>query len=339
MGHFTTNGKRYREGDVVPSFSPIDSTISSAPTLVSQTAPDLVLGPGGQTRQFLYWDTGRRITTKRTVHWTFTNPGNWTEWNAIAWYGLPGPGGIGEPIVTTDAHWVGVSPINPTPITPPPPPGSSFVNAPGGSPAAWPWSGNDHLVRTEWGAATIVARPNLQRSAVDPVLDFTSWTQLIFGGDPTGFFSESDADITSPITTITGIETLTGPSVTAPMGSGGVYLAGYVLTAPGRLTPPDFWEKLRAVLADPSIFKKFIDKGDPSPEDWLRLKLIAESLDLVRGVKPTEIDAFEGLVAAAKKMAPAELKRTIAGTKSTLARGEAALKAMQALQVSANKRK
>ena len=154
----------------------------------------------------------------------------------------------------------------------------------------------------------------------------------------TALWKKLAADITSPITTITGIETLTGPNVTAPMGSGGIYLAGYVLPAPSS-TPPDLWRKFYEILRDPSIFKKFIDKGDPSPEDWIRLKLIAESLELVRGVKPTEIDAFEGLVAAAKKMAPAELKRTIAGTKSTLARGEAALKAMQALQANANKRK
>jgi hypothetical protein len=73
------------------------------------------------------------------------------------------------------------------------------------------------------------------------------------------------------------------------------------------------------------------DRGDPSPEDMIRLKLISESLDLVRGGEITPIDAFEGLVGAAAKMKPAELKRTIAGTRATLERGAAALKALESL--------
>lgn len=39
------------------------------------------------------WDTGRRITNKRKVRWTFNHPENWTDWRAIAWYG---PGGNGS---------------------------------------------------------------------------------------------------------------------------------------------------------------------------------------------------------------------------------------------------
>jgi|GEM_PF-3153377 len=327
MGHFTTKGKRYRDGVILPSFASIDLMVGSAGSFISQPAPASLPGPDGAMLSFLYWDTGRRITNKRTVQWTFNHPDNWAEWNAVAWYGLPDGNG-GEPVVTVDAHWVGVGPIDPTPIDAA---GSTFVNGPGGV-LAYPWSGNDHKVRTEWGAATLHAKDHLQKSAGDPVLDFSSWTQLFYGGDDTSFFSENDNDITTPVTTVTGISSTTSPFITAAKGSGGLIMAGYV--PPGKpdvAIPADIFEKLLYLLRDPSVYIKFKDKGDPSPEDIIRLKLISESLDLVRGVKTTDGDAFEGLLAAAKKMSSAELKRTITATRSTLARGQAALKSIESL--------
>ena len=52
---------------------------------------------------------------------------------------------------------------------------------------------------------------------------------------------------------------------------------------------------------------------------------------MVRGGTVTDFDAFEGLLDAAKKMKPAELKRTIAGTKATVLRGQAVVKTLEAL--------
>jgi hypothetical protein len=333
MAHFSTSGKRYREGDVLPSFASVDLPTVAPHTPFVQTAPASLLDQANVTRMFLYWDTGRHITSKRTVHWTFNNPANWTEWRATAWYGIPGGSGPPNPTVTTDAHWVGVGPIDPTPIDGP---GSTFVNGPGGTPVAWPWTGNDHLVRTEFGAANIHAKPHLQKSVSDPVLNFASWTQLVFGGDDTSFFSENDDDITSSVGTVTGVAATTSPFIAQPQNSGGLLLAGYAAPAPTKVDP-GIIGKLIEVLANPSLITKFIDRGDPSPEDIIRLKLISESLDFVRGERPGAADAFEGLVGAARKMSAAELKRTIAGTKATLARGAAALKSIEALAKKAGK--
>jgi hypothetical protein len=98
----------------------------------------------------------------------------------------------------------------------------------------------------------------------------------------------------------------------------------------GSHRPPIWWE-LKEMI-DGSILQNLINQvADPSPEDLVRLKLVSESLDLVRGERPGP-DVFEGLVAASKGMSKAELKRTIASTKATLARGEAALKTMEGLQ-------
>src|SRR5262245_1882380 len=116
MGHFTTGGKRYREGDDLPSFGAVDATVTAIGTILEQHAPAWLVDQDGVTRGFLYWDTGRRITNKRRVRWTFNHPLNWSEWNAAAWYGVPSGGGPPDPTVRVDAHWVGVGPIDPTPI-------------------------------------------------------------------------------------------------------------------------------------------------------------------------------------------------------------------------------
>jgi hypothetical protein len=326
MGHFSTSGKEYPEGGTMSGFGEETLDVTAAPTPFQKTAPPVLYDDTSVLRKFLYWDTGRRITNKRTVRWTFNHPDSWSDWRAVAWYGVP-PTGPGGPFISVGAHWVGVSPIHPTPVDGP---GSTFVNGPGGSPLAWPWSGDDHVVTTQFGAETIHALAHLQRSAGDPVLDFSSWQQLIYGGDDTSYFAENDDDIgsTSSGSGVTGIENSTSPDFAEAMGAGGVLLAGYV-TAP----PPDYGGiigRLRDVI-NAGVLGKFIDMGDPSPEDIIRLKLISESIDLVRGQKPTGPDAFEGLLVAAKSMSAAELKRTIVGTQTTLRRGQAALRSLEAL--------
>jgi hypothetical protein len=327
MGHFSTSGKEYTEGGTISSFGAANLDVNAAPTPFAQTAPPALLDDNNVLRKFLYWDTGRRITNKRTVRWTFNHPDSWSDWRAAAWYGVPPIDHNGQPLVSVGAHWVGVSPINPTPVDGP---GSTFVNGPGGSPLAWPWTGNDHVVSTQFGAETIHALAHLQRSSGDPTLDFSSWQQLIYGGDDTGYFAENDDNIgsTSSGSGVTGIENSTSPDFAEAMGAGAVLLAGYV-TAP----PPDFGGilgRLREVI-NAGLLGKFIDKGDPSPEDIIRLKLISESIDLVRGQKPTGPDAFEGLLDAAKSMSASELRRAIVGTQTTLRRGQAALKSLEAL--------
>jgi hypothetical protein len=322
MSHFTTAGERYREGSALDSFSSLDVGVPpppAMPTTVEQIAPKQ-LNDDAATRAFLFWDTGRQVTGKRHVRWSFSHADQWSTWNAVAWYGLLGPGGVAEPIVSLDAYWVGQGPIDPTPIYGP---ASSFVNGPAGQ-IAWPYEGNDHAVRTEWGPATVHALPHLQRSPSDPVLNFSSLTKLIYGdGDAGDVFDEDDEGITSS-SGIVGVENVTSLEMMFPQGTGAVVLASYVSPA-----PIDFVFDLTKLLGEANL-GKLIDKGDPSPDDLVRLKLIAETLDLVRGERPSP-DVFAGLVDAARLMSPAQLKRTITQTRATLRRGEASLKSMEAI--------
>ena len=122
MAHFTTAGKRYREGTDYDSFGALDVGVTSPATTVDQTAP-ASLPDGKTTRSFLFWDTGRRVTNKRHVRWTFNHPDQWSSWNAVAWYGVGGNGPPGH-IVSLDTYWVGTGTLDPTPVDGP---GSTFV--------------------------------------------------------------------------------------------------------------------------------------------------------------------------------------------------------------------
>ena len=229
--------------------------MTAAGTTVEQTAPPSLPDADGVLRSFLYWDTGRRITGKRKVRWTFNHPTNWSEWPAAAFYGIPPTGTGGMARVVVDAHWVGTGPINPTPIDGP---GSTFVNGPGGTPIAWPGDGDDHIVRTQWGAATIHAKDHLQRNMGDPLLDFSSWQQLVYGGDAAGYFEENDDDITWR-------RGDWHSQFDVPFfrlhRTAAVFLAGYVVP----VNPDRHFQKLIEVIRAYDL-GKFIDKGDPSED-------------------------------------------------------------------------
>jgi hypothetical protein len=329
MSQFTSSAKQYSAASPLIGFGSISVNVTTSGTTLDQTAPPQLLGPDNQPWTFLFWDTGRRITNKRTVRWTFNHPEKWNDWRAIAWYGAGG--GPQPPEIDTGAFWVGHSTLAPTPVDGP---ASSYVNGPGGTPLAWPYGGNDHVVRTEWGAATVHAKAKLQGGLGDPQVDFSSWIELVPAGDASGFFSESDDDVgaLSSGSGVTGIAGSGSPNYLAAQGKGAQVLAGYV--TPPAPTFDDPLGRLRDVLTG-SLLGKYIDKGDPSPEDIIRLKLISESIDLVRGVRPTSTDAFEGLTAAAKVMSAQELRRTIVSTQTTLRRGQAAVKYLESLAAKA----
>jgi hypothetical protein len=330
MSQFNSSAKQFPGADELIGFGSINVNVTTTGTTLEQLAPPSLLGPDNTPLGFLFWDTGRRITNKRTVRWTFNHPDKWTDWRAIAWYG-PGGDGPTVPVVGTGAYWVGHSTLAPTPIDGP---ASTYVNAPGGTPLAWPWAGDDHALRTEWGPATIHAKAKLQGGVGDPLVDFSSWVQLVFGGDDSGFFSETDDAVgsLSSGSGVTGIPGSGSANFAVAQGAGPILLAGYV--TPPAPTIDDPLRGLRDVLTG-SLLGKYIDKGDPSPEDIIRLKLISESLDLVRGVRPTSTDAFEGLTDAAKGMSAQELRRTIVSTQTTLRRGQAAVKYLESLAAKA----
>ena len=327
MSQFNSSGKQFPDATDLDGFASINVNVTTSGTTLEQMAPASLPGPDDTTLYFLFWDTGRRITNKRKVRWSFNHPDKWTDWRAIAWYG---PGGIGEPVpeIDTWAYWVGVAAIDPTPIDGT---ASIYTNGPGGTPLAWPWAGNDHALRTEWGAASVHALAHLKRSLGDPQIDFSSWIQLVSGGDDSGYFSETDSDIdaTTGGSGVSGIPASGSAVYAAAQGSGANLLAGYVTPATQK---PDYGllGKLREVIAG-GLLGKYIDKGDPSPEDIIRLKLINESIDMVRGERPTSTDAFEALISAGHSMSAQELKRTIVSTQTTLRRGQAAVKSLEAL--------
>lgn len=339
MAHFTTAGKRYREGTAYASFGALDVGVTpppAPPTTVEQTAPAELPDAGG-ARKFLYWDTGRRITNKRHVRWTFSHSDTWATWHAVAYYGVPPQGNGGSPVVSLDAYWVGNGSLDPTPVDGP---GSSFVDGPAGQPA-WPDGGNDHRVRTEWGDATIRALDHLRRSASDPELDFSSLTQLVYGGDDSSVFEENDDGLTAG-NGVTGLASTTAHQLTFPQGSGGLVLAGYVRPVPTYQPPIDWRELLEKLRREPgeSPLDRLKWYVDDSPVDLVALRRLVESLGRVREEQPgggAVEDPFGGVVARAREMSATELKRTISGTRATLRRGEAALKSLESLAAKAKK--
>lgn len=315
MGHFHASGKRYAEGTTFPAFGNTEGDWNPNGS-EDLTAPALLPDTDGN-RPFLFWDTGRRITTKRRVVWTFHHGDQWSTWNATAWYGPPAGDGPRVPEVSASAYWVGQGLVDATPIDGP---GSSFVNGPGGE-LAWPYQGDDHLMRTEWGAVTLRARDHVQRNATDPLLDFANLVQLVAGGDDTGFCAENDDDVTAG-SGITGLASLGGQTASFAQNTSAVLLAGYVTPAPISFQPPDI---------DKGDWHKYFDRGDPAA-----FRNIAEALaELAKRVQVESqaeaVDPIAGLAAAARHMDRAQLRVAIAEARSMLNRGEATLKAVEAL--------
>jgi hypothetical protein len=328
VSHFTTQGQRYPDGLGLATFSPLDVNVPPPPaavTTVDQIAPSQ-LSDGQTIWAFLFWDTGRQVAGKRHVRWTFSHADQWSTWSAVAWYGVVSGNGPPPPIASFGSYWVGHGAVDPTPIDGP---ASSFVNGGGAGQIAWPYEGNDHEVRTEWGRATVHALDHVRRSVSDPDLDFSALTKLVYGdGDAGDVFDENDNAATGG--TIVGAENVTAQDIGLAQGEAAVVLASYVTSVRRR----DFLGDLRKLLTEADLGRLLHPNVDPSPEDLVRLRLIAETLDLVRGERPTP-DAFSGLVDAAKVMSQSELKRTIAQTRATLRRGEASLKSMEAIAAKA----
>ena len=319
MGHFATTGKSYADGGTIDGFAGIDHMsfgATSTPDVLNQVAPDSVLD-NGVTKRFLFWDTGRQITNYRHVRWTFTNSGNWSTWNAVAWYGTPSSE-PGQPIIEVDSYWANNGPLAPTPVE-----AASEAGVPGGQ-TAWPWMGHDHQVRTEWGAGSIDAKSDLA-SPGGATLWFSSLVKLVFGGIATGVFDENDADI-PPGGVVTGVESVTGQSASFAHNEGGTIIAAYVtpthshspfhLIDPGKLYRKVWpWEE----IVDPATLI-----------DIIRERGLADPISRLRGSVGDPVDEIERLVGAATSMTKSQLKTAVAELRSIVSRGEAGLKSLQA---------
>jgi len=315
MAHFTTAGKSWSDGALLDGFASIDHTSSGDvghPDSLSQTAPDSVI-QDGVTKRFLFWDTGRQITNKRKVIWTFRYSANWLTWNAVAWYGTPSDK-PGQPIIDAEPYWANNGPLTSTAIH-----DVTEAGVPAGH-TAWPWMSNDHQVRTEWGAGSIGAKDTLT-STTGTTLDFSGWLKLQFGGDPTGACDENDDDV-PPGGVVTGAVAVTGPSLSFVQNEGDTCVAAYVTPKPQKIGRPPI---------NVQFVPQPIEIVDPATLiDILRERGLGEQLARVREAVGQPVDEIERLVGAASAMTKSQLKSAVAELKSIVSRGEAGLKSLQA---------
>jgi hypothetical protein len=271
---------------------------------------------GMQTYQFLFWNTGRHVTNKRHVRWNFSI-GGWGLWTATRWYGTPGGGPPGVPRVRVDPFTLGGDAV----ITS----GGTAINSSASTyaPGAFPFMGNDHEIGTAAGAVNVVAK--------DPFtsLDFAGWLQLIWGGDDSGEFVETDTGA-SP-----------GSSGFFPSGSGPFpvsagasadLLATYGNTNRIRIN-------INIAEAVATIGKGLpIGPGDPGPDDIRRLIALEQLLlmSMPSAGDPAGAE-FQRIIEAAPRMSAEQLKMTVHSVQTTLDLGKAALATIQALLNKAGK--
>jgi hypothetical protein len=303
----------------------IDLQNASTGFTPTRTAPPFMLSADGQTTyDFLFWDTGRHATTKRSVHWTFSVFG-WGMWTATRWYGDHDGVGNGLPRVNVDAFSLSqdLPIINETPIDPA---ASTF---PAGG---YPFAGNDRKIDTTNGATTIVAKDPFTSLG----FSFAGWLSLTSGGDPSGVYEENDAGASGPPGGVGFYQQVVGPF---PVGQGSsANLIGTFFQPPSGgpiiIIPPDIDQQIDPKLLEPIFGKKkdeFINPlFDPSPLDSLRLGAIRDLLNRVQPSRETATGGVEKLLSQAKGLSNEELTRGIQELKTSVELNSVAIDALNA---------
>lgn len=298
-----------------------DSNLLGGPATFTRNATNFVTD-GTQNYQFLFWNTGRHMTNKRQVRWNFSVLG-WGTWTAIKWYGTPS-GGPGTPRVRADAFTIGGdAPLSGTPID------ATSTYAPG----AWPFGGDDHVIGTAAGAANVVAKDPFP-SVASSSYDFAGWLQLVWGGDPTSEFVETDVGPGGSGSGFGVYDHVAGGAFPVAMGASADLLATYGTKHSNVIDPGVIQDFLRDIL------EKFAHLGepgglkipgyvDPSPIDFIRLKVLEQFLQQTRPGSGGGTD-FQRLIEAAPGMSREELTRSMQSLKTTLGLGETALTAIEA---------
>ena len=320
MDEFRTIAKLWPAGtdlDLGTDSSNLTLTPPDSANFTRTAAPFVTSADGTQTYEFLFWNTGRHMTNKRRVIWLFTRFG-WGIWTATRWYGTPGGGPGGPARVRADAFNIHDNALL-SPDSPIDGPASTYA------PGAWPFSGDDHAIGTAAAGATVVAHEHMA------TYDFAGWLRLLWGGDPTGDFIERDDGTTGAFGGSGFYETVAAAAspFTLGMGESADLLATYVpqtLTGPGGFGPHDrrwWWEELVG-----GGFK-IPQKGDPGPEDLLRLALLEDLVQRTRPGAAGHTD-FQGLIEAAPRMSKEELRRAKQSLQTTLDLAKSALSTIDA---------
>lgn len=313
MDQFDVNAKLWPSGDSLDVGT--DNNLVTVPSSFTRHAADFASSSDGTEQyQFLFWDTGRHVTNKRHVRWNFS-VGGWGLWTATKWYGTPPKGGPGSLRVRVDPFTIGGD----APITS----GGTAIDSSASTYAsgAFPFNGDDHAIGTANGAVDVVAK--------DPftLLQFAGWVQLIWGGDDSGEFVETDTGA-SP-----------GSPGFYPVGSGPFHVnkggAADLLALYGNSARSRFTVNLGELLAGLTSVLPY-SPVDPSPEDRLRLAILEEVL---RKSQPAERvgSEFQQIIEAAPRMSAEELKVAVKSLQASVNLGQTAISTIQALLKKAKK--
>ena len=292
-----------------------DSNLLGGPATFTRNTPNFVTPDGVHNYQFLFWNTGRHVTNKRRVRWNFSVLG-WGTWTATRWYGTPGSG-PGAKRVRADAFTIGNDMVlSPTPID-----SAASTFAAG----AYPFSGDDHAIGTAGGPVNVIAK--------DPYdsYDFAGWTQLIWGGDDSGDFVETDAGSGGTIGGVDFYDHVVGGSFPVAKDGAADLLATYgYQTKSSPWTPALLEEALQTLSHLP------VNPADNNPMDRLRLDILSQILAQTRPGS-TGANDFQKLIEAAPNMNADQLHRAAQSIKMSLELGKTALTSIEARMKAKNK--
>lgn len=286
-----------------------DTNLVTVPSSFNRHASNFVTSMDGMHNyQFLFWDTGRHVTNKRHVQWNFS-VGGWGTWTATRWYGTPPTGPGGPPKVTVTPFTIGGD----TPITGS---GSAINGSASTYPAgAYPFNGDNNAINPANGPVTVVAN--------DPfdALQFAGWDLLVWGGDDSGTFIETDtgASMGSP-----GFFPVGGGPYSVAQGQSANLLALYGNA--GRLVIDWGIILSNAVASGVHILNPNVD---PSPDDIRRLQTVESLLQRTQPGAPQSSE-FQSLIEKAPAMTADELNTAVKSVQTSIALGNTTIATLQA---------
>lgn len=307
MDEFDVNTKLWPGGSSLDIGT--DTNSVGFPSVFHRHAANFVTSMDGlHTYQFLFWNTGRHLTNKRHVRWDFSI-GGWGTWTATKWYGIPPHNGGGgslrvhvDPFKLRDDTIISSGTAIDTSA-------STFT------PDAYPFGGNDREIGTGGGPVNVVAKDHFSE------LEFAGWLQLIWGGDDSGEFVETDAGVSPGAPSF--YEHSSGPFHVNQGGSVDL-LATYGNSASARMPPPwlDFILKM---YTDLQVVPPRLG-GDPGPDDLNRLRdaVVKRLLQTTAPVQPVITD-FQRFINTASTMSREELTRARQSVGTSLELGKTAL--------------